>query len=99
MPAELTGIAGLGGRRVARDLSGVIRREGIKLSVWLAVTAAAAAVTVALYAWERSKPHANFSPAQFALCVTGVALFMDWMTWTRRKHLRETQSGWVGGGC
>jgi len=58
-------------------------------AVWLAVTAAAAAVTVALYARDLSKPQADFTLAVVALSATGLALLMAFNAWTRRKNLKK----------
>jgi hypothetical protein len=58
-------------------------------AVWLVVTAAAAAVTVALYAEDLSKPQADFTLAVFALGATGLALAMAFSAWTSRKKLRK----------
>jgi hypothetical protein len=57
------------------------------LAVWLAVTAVAAVVTVALYARDLSKPQADFSLAVVALSATGLALLMAWSAWASRKNL------------
>jgi hypothetical protein len=57
--------------------------------VWLAATAAAAVVTVALYARDLSKPQADFTLALFALCATGGALLVASFAWTRRKDLKK----------
>ena len=58
-------------------------------AVWLAVTAAAAAVTVALYARDLSKPQADFTLAVVALSATGLALLLAINAWTRRKNLKK----------
>ena len=61
------------------------------VAVWLAVTAAAAAVTVALYARDLSKPQADFTLAALALSATGLALVMAWNAWARRKNLKKIE--------
>jgi len=71
------------------DAAGRVRRAGIMVAVWLAVTAAAAAVTVALYARDLSKPQADFTLAVVALSATGLALLMAWTSWARRKSLKK----------
>jgi hypothetical protein len=72
-----------------RDAAGRVRRAGIMFAVWLAVTAAAAAVTVTLYAQDLSKPQADFTLAALALSATGCALAMACSAWTSRKKLRK----------
>ena len=59
------------------------------VAVWLAVTAAAAAVTVALYARDLSKPQADFTLAVVALTATGLALLMAGGAWASRKSLKK----------
>jgi hypothetical protein len=71
------------------DAAGQIRRAEIMFAVWLAVTAAAAAVTVALYARDLSKPQADFTLAVVALSATGLALLLAINAWTRRKNLKK----------
>jgi len=71
------------------DAADRVRRAGIVFAVWLAVTAVAAAVTVALYARDLSKPQADFSLAVVALSATGLALVMAWGARERRKNLRK----------
>jgi hypothetical protein len=71
------------------DAADRVRRAGIVFAVWLAVTVAAAAVTVALYARDLSKPQADFSLAVVALSATGLALVVAWGAWDRRKNLRK----------
>jgi hypothetical protein len=56
---------------------------------WLVVTAAAAAVTVALYARDLSKPQADFTLAVVALIATGLALLMTCTAWARRKNVKK----------
>ena len=58
-------------------------------AVWLAVTAAAAVVTVALYARDLSKPQADFTLAVVALTATALALLMAWGAWASRKNLKK----------
>jgi len=71
------------------DAADRVRRAGIVFAVWLAVTAVAAAVTVALYARDLSKPQADFSLAVVALSATVLALVMAWGAGERRKNLRK----------
>jgi len=66
-----------------------IRRAWIMFAVWLVVTAAAAVVTVALYARDLSKPQADFTLAVVALTATGLALLMAWGAWASRKNLKK----------
>ena len=58
-------------------------------TVWLAATAAAAAVTVALYARDLSKPQADFTLAVVALSAALLALCMTFNAWARRKNLKK----------
>jgi len=71
------------------DAASRIRRAGLMFAVWLAVTAAAAVVTVALYARDLSKPQADFTLAVVALSATGLALLMAWSAWASRKNLKK----------
>ena len=71
------------------EAAGRVRRAGIVFAVWLAVTAAAAAGTVALYARDLSKPQADFTLAVVALSATGLALLMTCTAWARRKNLKK----------
>ncbi len=59
------------------------------IAVWLAATAAAAAVTVALYARDLSKPQADFTLAVVALSAALLALCMTFNAWARRKNLKK----------
>jgi Protein of unknown function (DUF2510) len=71
------------------DTAGKIRRAGIMFAVWLAATAAAAAVTVALYSRDLSKPQADFTLAVVALSAALLALCMTFNAWARRKNLKK----------
>jgi hypothetical protein len=71
------------------DAASRVRRAGIVFTGWLAVTAAAAALTVALYARDLSKPQADFTLAVVALSATGLALLMACTAWARRKNLKK----------
>jgi hypothetical protein len=59
------------------------------IAVWLAVTAVAVAVTVALYARDLSKPQANFTSAVSALIAAVLALGMTCNAWIGRKNLKK----------
>jgi Protein of unknown function (DUF2510) len=80
------------------DAAGRGRRAGIVFAVWLTVTAAAAALTVALYARDLSKPQADFTLAVVALSATGLALLMTYTAWARRKNLKKIGQAGQGGG-
>lgn len=58
-------------------------------AAWLGVTAVAAAVTVALYARDLSKPQADFTLAVAALSAAALALMMTFSAWARRKNLEK----------
>jgi hypothetical protein len=60
------------------------------MAVWLAATAAAAAVTVALYARDLSQPHADFTAAVWALLATLFGLLKTYSAGTLRRHLKKT---------
>jgi hypothetical protein len=66
------------------------RRAGIVFAAWLVVTAAAAAVTVALYARDLSKLHADFTLALLALIASGFALIATYSAWQRFNGLGRT---------
>jgi hypothetical protein len=81
------------------DAATQARRARIVFAAWLGVTAAAAAVTVALYAWDLSKPHADFTLAVFALIASGLALISTHSAWQRSNDLRQTdQTGVLAAG-
>jgi hypothetical protein len=72
------------------------------MAVWMAATAAAAAVTVALYARDLSQPHADFTAAVWALLATLFGLLRTYNAGTLRRHLmkidRAAQAAGVRGG-
>jgi hypothetical protein len=73
------------------DVAARVRRAGIVFAGWLAVTAVAAAVTVALYARDLSNPQADYSLAVLALSATGLALVMTCTAWARRRNLEKIE--------
>jgi len=82
-----------------QDAATQARRAGIVFAAWLAVIAAAAPVTAALYAWDLSKPHADFTLAVFALIASGFALIGTHSAWQRFNGLRRTdQAGATAAG-
>jgi hypothetical protein len=62
-------------------------RAGIAFTVWLAATAAVAAVMVALYAQDLRQPHADFTAAVWALIATGFGLLKTYGAWAQRRRL------------
>jgi hypothetical protein len=68
------------------DAAARTRRARIAFTVWLAATAAAAAVMVALYARDLSKPHADFTSAVAALIATGFVLLRTYGAGAQRRH-------------
>jgi hypothetical protein len=71
------------------DAAARARRAGIALAAWLAATAAAATVMVALYARDLSQPHADFSAAVWALIVTLFGLLKAYSTGAMPRHLKK----------
>jgi hypothetical protein len=71
------------------DAAARARRAGIALAVWLAATAAAAAVMVALYALDLSQPHADFTWAVWALLATMFGLAKTYSAGARHRHLKK----------
>jgi hypothetical protein len=71
------------------DAANRARRAGIVFAAWLGVTVIAAAVTVALYARDLSKPQADFSLAVFALIAAMFALIATCSAWARRNNLKK----------
>jgi hypothetical protein len=71
------------------EAAGQLRRAGIVFAAWLGATAVAAAVTVALYTRDLSKPQADYTLAVLALCATGITLAMTFRCWARRKNLKK----------
>ena len=57
----------------------------------LAVTTAAAAVTVDLYARDLRRPQADYSVAASTLGATAIALALTVRAWMRRKDLRKIE--------
>jgi hypothetical protein len=87
-PAEVwSPVAGSEPQRQAA--AGRVRRAGIVFAVWLAVTAVAVALTVALYARDLSKPQADFTSAVSALSAAVLALGMTCNAWIGRKKLKK----------
>jgi len=83
------------------DAAARARRAGIALAAWLAATAAAAAVMVALYARDLSQPHADFTAAVWALIATMFGLLKAHSAGAMRRHLkkidREAQAAQAAG--
>jgi hypothetical protein len=63
-----------GSEQYWQDSASRARRVETHFAVGLAVTAVTAAVTVVLYWWSLSKPHAYFTPAKYAGLATLICL-------------------------
>jgi Protein of unknown function (DUF2510) len=71
------------------DAAARARRAGVAFTVWLAATAAVAALMVGLYARDLSQPHADFTSAVWALGATAFGLLKTYSAGAQRRHLMK----------